>query len=71
VLLCANKYEPSDKEDHLLLVALLADKNKRFALVYILLLLKISLRYIITIRPHFCAVNTSLLQKEQEKEMDP
>jgi len=32
---------------------------------------KISLHYIITIRPHFCAVNTSLFQKEQEKEMDP
>jgi hypothetical protein len=28
---------------------------------------KISLPYIITIRPHFCDVNTSLFQKEQEK----
>ena len=39
VLLCANKYVPSDTEDRLVLAALLADRNKRFVFIYVLLLL--------------------------------
>jgi hypothetical protein len=46
----------------------LADKNRRFAFIYLYsTAAKISLPYIITIRPHFCDVNTTLFQKEQEK----
>jgi hypothetical protein len=59
---------PSDKEDCLVLAALLADKNKRFVFIYLYsTATKISLPYIITIRSHFCDVNTSLFRKEQEK----
>jgi hypothetical protein len=68
VLLCANKYVPSDKEDRLCIVS---KQEQKVCICLYCTATKISLHYIITIRPHFCAVNTCLFQKEQEKEMDP
>ena len=55
----------------MVLVVLLADKNKSFCVLSVATLTKMNLSYIITIRLHCPDANTSLFEDEKEKEMDP
>lgn len=64
-------YAPSDKENLLVLAALLADKNQSSVFSQYSTVPKLSLYYIITIKLHFCDANISLFQEDKKKEMDP